>query len=82
MRGVQASLSIARQYGTSQNMTEKRSKHHDDLENVKLITSIMPDYIPPLVGTVSRDSVLREFNYTLIIAYLPKGIHTVGLQLG
>jgi hypothetical protein len=52
------------------------------LENEKLIPSILLDYILPLVGTVSCDSVPRDFNYTLIIVYLPKGIHTVGLQLG
>jgi hypothetical protein len=52
------------------------------LENVKLIPSILPDYIPPLAGVVSRDSVPRDFDYTLITAYLPKGIHAVGLQLG
>jgi hypothetical protein len=52
------------------------------LENVKLIPSVMPNYIPPLAGTISRDSAPRDFDYTLIIAYLPKGIHAVGLQLG
>jgi hypothetical protein len=60
-------------------MTEKRRKHRDDLENAKLIPSILPNYIPPLAGTVSRDSVLRDFDYTLITTYLPKGIHAVGL---
>jgi hypothetical protein len=34
-----------------------------------------------LVGTVSHDSVLRDFDYTMITAYLPKGIHTVGIYL-
>jgi hypothetical protein len=52
------------------------------LVNAKLIPSILPNYIPPLAGTVSHDSVLRDFDYTLITAYLPKGIHVVGLQLG
>jgi hypothetical protein len=40
------------------------------------------DYIPPLAGAVSRDNVLRDFDYTLITAYLPKSIHAVGSQLG
>jgi hypothetical protein len=52
------------------------------LENEKLIPSILLDYILPLASTVSCDSVPRDFNYTLIIVYLLKGIHTVGLQLG
>jgi hypothetical protein len=56
-------------------------KHHGDLENVKLIPSSMPDYIPPLAGLVSRDNVLRDFDYTVITMYLPKGIHTVRPQL-
>jgi hypothetical protein len=42
----------------------------------------MPDYIPPLAGAVSRDSVPRDFDYTFITTYLPKGIHVVGTQLG
>jgi hypothetical protein len=49
--------------------------------NLKLIPSILLDYIPPLAGAVSRDSVPRDFDYTLITAYLPKGIHVVGPQL-
>jgi hypothetical protein len=51
-------------------------KHRDDLANVKLIPSILPDYIPPLAGAVSRDSVPRDFDYTVITAYLPKGIRS------
>jgi hypothetical protein len=47
-RGVQASLSTARGSGPSRPTTEKRTKHRDDLENVKLIPTIFPDYIPPL----------------------------------
>jgi hypothetical protein len=35
-----------------------------------------------LDGAVSRDSVPRDFEYTLITAYLPNGIHTVEPQLG
>jgi hypothetical protein len=80
-RGVQASLSTARGSRPSRAATEKQTKHRDDLANVKLIPSILPDYIPPLVGVVSRDSVPRDFDYTVIIAYLPKGIRTVIPQL-
>jgi hypothetical protein len=48
---------------------------------MKLIPSVFPDYIPPLVGAVSRDNVLWDFEYTLITAYLPKGICAVAPQL-
>jgi hypothetical protein len=51
------------------------------LANAKLISSILPDYIPPLAGTVSCDSVPRDFDYTLVTTYLPKGIHAVRPQL-
>jgi hypothetical protein len=44
---------------------------------VKLIPTILPDYIPPLVGTVSRDSVPGDFDYTMVTVYLSKGIHVV-----
>ena len=50
------------------------------MENSKLIPTILPDYIPPLVGVVSGDSVLRDFDYTMVTAYLPKGIHAVRMQ--
>jgi hypothetical protein len=50
--------------------------------NAKLIPSVLPDYIPPLAGVVSHDNVPRDFEYTLITAYLPKGIRAVGPQLG
>jgi hypothetical protein len=76
-RGVQASPSTARGSGPSRAATEKRTKHRDDLENVKLIPSILPNYIPPLASVVSRDSVPRDFDYTIITAYLPKGIQAV-----
>jgi hypothetical protein len=49
---------------------------------MKLIPSILPDYILPLASAISGDSILREFDYTMIIAYLLKGIRAVGLQLG
>jgi hypothetical protein len=60
-RGVQASLSIACRAGPSQPSVEKRTKHRDDLANVKLILTIFPDYIPPLADTVKCDSVPRYF---------------------
>jgi hypothetical protein len=41
--------------------------------NVKLIPSILPNYIPPLADVVSRDSVLRDFDYTVITTYLLEG---------
>jgi hypothetical protein len=52
-------------------------KNHDELVNVKLIPSILPIYIPPLAGIVSHDSVPRDFDYTIITVYLPKGICVV-----
>jgi hypothetical protein len=66
----------------SRTATEKRRKHCDDPVNAKQIPSVLPDYIPPLAGAVSRDSVSHDFKYTLITAYLPKGIRPVGPQLG
>jgi hypothetical protein len=42
-----------------------------------MIPTIFPDYIPPLAGTVNCDSVPREFKYTMVTTYLPKGIRTV-----
>jgi len=63
-------------------MTEKRSQHRDDLANAKLILSVFPNYISPLVGMASCDNFPREFEYTLITTYLPKGICVVGSQMG
>jgi hypothetical protein len=77
MRGVQASSSTAHGSRPSQVITEKRTKYRYDIENVKLIPTILPNYIPPLAGAVIRDSVPRDFDYTMLIAYLPKGIHIV-----
>jgi hypothetical protein len=77
---VQASSSTARGSRPSRATVEKRTKHRDDLVNVKLIPTILPDYIPPLAGVVSRDSFLRDFDYTLVTAYLRKGIHAVRMQ--
>jgi hypothetical protein len=80
-RGVQASSSNARGYGPSRDATEKITKHRVDLVNAKLIPSILHNYIPPLVGVVSLDSVPRDFDYTVITTYLPKGIQEVRPQL-
>jgi hypothetical protein len=57
---------------------EKRSKHRDDLANTKQIPSVFLEYIPPLDGVVNYDSIPCDFEYTLIIAYISKGIHVVG----
>jgi hypothetical protein len=37
---------------------------------------ILPIYIPPLSGDINRDSVPRDFEYTLVLAYLLKGVRT------
>jgi hypothetical protein len=50
--------------------------------NTKLIPLVLPDYILPLAGMVSHDSVPGYFEYTLITTYLSKGIRAVGPQLG
>jgi hypothetical protein len=50
------------------------------LENEELISTILPDYILHLAGVVSLDSVPRDFDYTLVTAYLPKGIRVVRMQ--
>jgi hypothetical protein len=63
-------------------MTEKRRKHCDDLENMKLISLFFPDYIPPLAGPISHDNILRDLAYMLLIAYLPKGIREIEPQIG
>jgi hypothetical protein len=42
-RGVQASPSTARGSRPSRAAAKKRTKHQDDLENAKLIPSILPD---------------------------------------
>jgi hypothetical protein len=76
MRGLSASPSTAR-VGPSRPSDEKRTKHRDDLTNTKLIQRILPTYLPPLSGAINRDSVPREFEYTLVTAYLLKGIRAV-----
>jgi hypothetical protein len=50
------------------------------LENEKLILTILHDYILPLARAVSRDSVPRDFDYTLVTVYLSKGIRLVKTQ--
>jgi hypothetical protein len=80
MRGLQASLLTARRAGSSRPSAEKKTKHRDDLANAKLIPTILSNYIPPLAGVVSQDSVPREFKYTMVTAYLSKGIHAVCTQ--
>jgi hypothetical protein len=80
-RGVQDSPSTPRRSRPFRVTTEKHTKHRDDLANAKLIPSILPDYIPPLADTMSSDSVSRDFDYTMINAYLPKGIRLVKPQL-
>jgi hypothetical protein len=39
--------------------------------------TILPTYIPPLSGVVNCDILPRYFEYALLTAYLPKGIHAV-----
>jgi hypothetical protein len=79
-RGLQSSPSTAHVSGPSRPLVEKRTKHKDDLENVKLIPSILPKYIPPLAGTVNHHSVPRDFEYTMVTLYLPKGIHPARIE--
>jgi hypothetical protein len=79
-RGVQSSLSTARGLGPSRLTIEMQTKHRDDLANVKLIPSILPDYILPLASAVSHDSVPRDFDYTMVSVYLPKWICAVRVQ--
>jgi hypothetical protein len=76
MRNVQAYPSTARAR-PSRPVDEKQTKHKDDLANAKLISSILPAYIQPLSGTINWGSVPRDFEYPLVTAYLPKGIHAV-----
>jgi hypothetical protein len=43
---------------------------------VKLVPSILPAYMPPMSGEINREGVPRYFEYTLVTAYLPKGVRT------
>jgi hypothetical protein len=47
------------------------------MANARLVPSILPTYIPPLSGAINKDSVPRDFEYTLITAYLLKGVRVV-----
>jgi hypothetical protein len=73
-RGLHASSSTASIFGPSRPTTEKRAKKRDDLENVKLIPTILHDYILLLADVVIRDSVPIDFEYTMVTAYSLKGI--------
>jgi hypothetical protein len=81
-RGLQASPSTGRRSTRINPVTEQRSKHHSDLANAKQIPSILPEYILPLAGTVNHDSIPHDFEYSVFTAYILKGIHIVGSQLG
>jgi hypothetical protein len=56
-RGLQDSPSTGHHSGRVKPMTEQRSKHQDDLANVKKISSILPEYIPPFVGIINCDNI-------------------------
>jgi hypothetical protein len=82
--GIQASSSgtlptspSTTQEGPSRPPSERRSKIGNKFSTVKMIPSILPKYIPPVRGTVNRDTVPREFDYVVVTAYLPKGVRTV-----
>jgi hypothetical protein len=75
MSRVKASLSTA-QATTSRAGAERRTKNKEDIANIKLVPSILPAYIHPLSGEINRDNVPRDFEYTLVTAYLPKGVCT------
>ena len=45
--------------------------------NAKQIPRILPSYIPPLKGEINHDSVPRDYDYPMIIMYLPKGVCAV-----
>jgi hypothetical protein len=57
--------------------TKCRTKHKDDMVNARLVPSILPTYIPPLSGVINKDSMPRDFEYTLVTAYLPKWVCAV-----
>jgi hypothetical protein len=75
-RGPQASPSTAHA-SPSRSTDEKLTKHRDDIANTKLIPCILPTYLPPLSAAINCDSVPRNFEYTLITVYLPKGVCAV-----
>jgi hypothetical protein len=71
-RGVQVSPLTTREHLGA----ERRTKNKDDIANGNLVPSILPAYIPPLSGEINRDNVPRYFEYTLVTAYLSKGVRT------
>jgi hypothetical protein len=79
-RAVQVYLSTTHGARSSRPSMEKRTKHRDDLENENLIPTILLNCILPLADTVSRDSVPRDFEYSMVTAYLTKGICAVHTQ--
>jgi hypothetical protein len=81
-RVLQASPSTQRHSSHANPTAEKQIKHCNDLANMKQIPSVLPYYIPPLDGTVKHENNTHEFEYTLIISNIPKGIRIVGTQLG
>jgi hypothetical protein len=76
-RGLPTSPSISSGVIPSRPYDEKKTEHRDDLVNDKLILTILPIYIPPLSSVVNRDSMRRDFEYTFVTTYLPKGIRVV-----
>jgi hypothetical protein len=75
-RGVKSSPLTARA-GTSRVGAERRTKHKNDMASTKLVPFILPTYIPPLSGAINRDNAPREFEYTLVTAYLLKRVRAV-----
>jgi hypothetical protein len=71
--GFQDSPSTSHEVRTSRIVTKKRTKHIDNILNAKLIMSILPAYLPPLSGTINQESMPRDFDYALVMAYLSKG---------
>jgi hypothetical protein len=55
---------------------ERKTKHKDNIASAKLVPFIQPAYIHPLSGAINSDSVPRDFEYTLVTAYLLKGVCT------
>ena len=74
-RGVQASPLTARTR-TPRADAERITNHKDNIANANLVPSILPYYIPHLSDEINRDSVPRDFEYTLVTAYLSKGVRT------
>jgi hypothetical protein len=56
-RGLQDSPSIGHRSSHVNPRTEQQSNHCGGLANAKQILSILPEYIPPLVGVVNRDNI-------------------------